>query len=228
MNEEFKRAIFLEECKNRFLCKVKIDEHEELCYLSSSSKLTPFIKLAGREVILKKNLNTKSKTRYTLHAVRTPEGYVLVNLGYVNSLLKEEFLKCGHMFANSTIYAEKIIDNLLKVDFLIESDTKIIVEAKGLITESSTAYLPSMKVERAISQLKALKKLLDKGYGAHYCLILMNPNISRVKLDKTNVSFYRLFRACLKRGMQVFIYKTMWQNETVFLCRSTSTEYTFG
>ena len=53
--EEYKVGVFLEECKNRFLCKVLIDEKIEECYLSCSCKLSHFVNLKNRKVLLEKN-----------------------------------------------------------------------------------------------------------------------------------------------------------------------------
>lgn len=226
MVECFIKGVFLEECKNRFLCKVKVNDYEELCYISSSSKLAPFIDLVGKEVLLVPN-STKSKTKYTVHAAKTSDGYVLVNLGFVNKILQREFNKPESIYESQRICADKTVEGELKVDFLIDGNPKVVVEAKGIISKTDIAYIPSMKVERAVIQLTKLNKLIHLGYSVHYYFVLLSPTIECLQLDKENKEFYQRFISCVKNGMKVFIYKTLWSNNEVSAVRDTKTESLF-
>ena len=224
----FETGVFLEECKNRFRCLVKIRDKEEICYLSSSSKLTPFIQLQGREVLLVRNLNSKSKSAYTVHAVKSDTGYILLNLGHVNTLLMTEFEKPGSLYAGAkNICREKIVHRNLRADFCIEQEQRTVIEAKGLITEKAVSYLPSMTVERAVTQLKTFKKLLRAGCEVHYYLVLMNPAIGSVKLDKARTDYYKEFRACLKSGMKCFVYRVQSEDKHFFVIRDIDSEEAF-
>lgn len=224
----FETGVFLEECRHRFRCLVKIQDKEEICYLSSSSKLTPFIQLQGREVLLIKNLNSKSKSAYTVHAVKSDTGYILLNLGHVNALLMTEFEKPGGFYAGAKeICREKKVHQNLRADFCIEQEQRTIIEAKGLITEKAVSYLPSMTVERAVTQLKIFKKLLKAGCEVHYYLVLMNPAIGAVELDKARTDYYKEFRACLKSGMKCFIYRVQCEETRFFVVRDIDSEAAF-
>ncbi|MDA8227474.1 MAG: DNA/RNA nuclease SfsA [Desulfitobacterium hafniense] len=233
---DYIHGIFLEECKNRFLCKVKINNREELCYQSSSSKLGHFIDLPGREVVLVENAGKNSKTKYTLHAVKTNSGYILLNLGYVNKLLLKEFAKPDSLYnASGQMYCEKKVADTLKADFFFDGTERTIVEAKGIISEAQVAYLPSMEVDRAVAQLSLFSNLLSDGYFVHYYVVLMNPEIETLRLDSNREEYYRLFRLCLSRGLEFFLYKVVWhqgkpalirdsQGETVFLSNAVVNE----
>ena len=224
----FETGVFLEECKNRFRCLVKIRDKEEICYLSSSSKLTPFIQLQGREVLLVKNLSSKSKSAYTVHAVKSDTGYILLNLGHVNTLLMTEFEKPGSLYAGAkNICREKIVHRNHRADFYIEQEQRTVIEAKGLITEKAVSYLPSMNVERAVTQLKIFKKLLKAGCEVHYYLVLMNPAIGSVKLDKARTDYYKEFRVCIKSGMKCFIYRVKYEDKHFFVVRDIDSEEAF-
>ena len=224
----FETGLFLEECKHRFRCLVKIRDKEEICYLASSSKLTPFIQLQGREVLLIKNLNNKSKSAYTVHAVKTDTGYILLNLGHVNTLLMTEFEKPESYYAGAkNICREKQVHQNLRADFCVEQERRTIIEAKGLITENAVSLLPSMAVERAVTQLKIFKKLLKTGCEVHYYLVLMNPAIGAVELDRTQKDYYKEFRACLKLGMKCFIYRVHCEETRFFVVRARESEEEF-
>jgi len=210
----YKQGIFIEECKHRFLGVVEVEGTEELCHICSSSKLERFISLKGREVLLTQNIGKNSRTRYTLYAVKTEEGFVLLNLNYVNKILFQEFSKSENLYSKAgEIFCEKKISNKLKADFFIDGARKIIIEAKGIISEEKTALLPSMRVDRAVRQLKQFELLLKKGFDVHYYVVLLSNNITRIELDKGNKEFYRIFRRCIKKGMSIFVYRTMWNGD---------------
>lgn len=214
MNSELIRGIFIEEAKGRFLCTVNIDGMEEPCYVSSSSKLSHFISLNGREVLVTRNTSSKSRTRYTLFAVKTEEGYALLNLVYINKLLFLEFSKPSHMYSSiGKIHPEKKINDTIKVDFFIYGEKDIVVEAKGILAEEDVASFPAMKIVRAESQLLQYEKLLKKGLDVHYYIVLMNAAIKDLKLDMNYKEFMKPFKRCIKKGMKLYIYKVIWNNE---------------
>ena len=70
---------FVSERPNRFLCEIAINGKSEICHLASSSKLTPFINPSFKTVLLTENKSNKSKTKYTLHAVKLGKKYILLN-----------------------------------------------------------------------------------------------------------------------------------------------------
>lgn len=49
---EVKYGIFKTEIKNRFLCTVNVDGIDTLCYIPSSCRLSNFINMNGRGVLL--------------------------------------------------------------------------------------------------------------------------------------------------------------------------------
>ena len=65
---DFVTGIFDEELPNRFMARVVIDNAEETCYVKSSSRLSNYLPMKGKKVILKENLN--SKFRYYIYSVR--------------------------------------------------------------------------------------------------------------------------------------------------------------
>lgn len=228
MELEFESGVFVEECKSRFLCKVNIKDAEELCYVSSSSKLERFIKLQGREVLLIKNTGFGKRTKLTLHALKTREGYILLNLSYVNKLLLEEFSKPDSQYLQGgMLYSEKKLSDKLKADFFIDGEEKIVVEAKGIISETAVAKLPSMKVERAILQLKQFEDLLKKGFQVHYYIVLMSSDIQMLKMDKEYKEFNKVFKSCMKKGMRFFIYRTIWKEKECSVERAWYVEENF-
>ena len=71
-NLSFKRGIFKEELKNRFLCLVEVDGEDTLCYIPSSCRLSNFVSMAGKTVLLcKRKINRRLARREKLcHTIR--------------------------------------------------------------------------------------------------------------------------------------------------------------
>lgn len=222
MIEQFLKGIFIEECKNRFLCKVLINGSEELCYVSSSSKLERFINLVGREVILINNGGKATRTKYTLHAVFTCRGPILLNLGFINKIIYEKFMsEQSPYYKKGNIFREKKLSQKLKTDFYLEGNINIIIEAKGLISEVETVEIPSMKVERAIVQLLEFIYFLKKGYKVHYCIVIMSPTVHTLQLGSDNTKFNKLFNICIELGMELFIYSIKWNKYNCYIEEAT-------
>ena len=151
-----------------------------------------------------------------------------MNLGHVNTLLMTEFEKPASYYAGAkNICREKQVHQNLRADFCVEQERRTIIEAKGLITENTVSLLPSMAVERAVTQLKIFKKLLKTGCEVHYYLVLMNPAIGAVELDRTQKDYYKEFRACLKLGMKCFIYRVHCEETRFFVVRARDREEAF-
>lgn len=214
MDKSLVKGIFIEENKHRFLCTVNIGGQQELCHTSSSSKLSHFISLNGREVLLTKNSGKNNRTKYTLFAVKTEIGYALLNLEYINKLLFQEFNKGKNLHVGlSDIYPEKKINDNLKVDFFIDGESQILIEAKGILTEDQSSKFPAMRVKRAEKQLLEFEKLLKEGISVYYYIVLMNSTINTIELDVDNKEFLQPFMRCIKKGMKLFVYKTLWKED---------------
>lgn len=216
MNRQVVEGIFIKETKSRFLCIVDINGSNELCYISSSSKLRHFINLSGRKVLLSLNTGKNNKTKYTLYAVKTEDGYALLNLVYINKLLLFEFDSPRNFYTDSSnIFPEKKINETLKVDFYIQGEKDIIIEAKGILSEEKNVKFPAMRVARAEKQLLQFENLLKQGVEIHYYIVLMNAAIKSIELDIEYEEFKNTFIKCIKKGMKLFVYKAIWQNEFI-------------
>lgn len=214
--EEYKLGIFKEECRNRFLCKIQIEEDIEECYLSSSCKLGHFIDLKDKRVLLKSNKGKKLRTSYTLQALWEKNKKILLNLNYINDLVADELYR--DKIEKNIIKREHWVNKKIKTDFYNDL-TKEVVEVKGILTEKSSALFPSIKTERAVNQLKEYKKLLKKGYKIKYIIVLMNDKIEKLYLNNDEKEFCKLFKACKKLGMSCEFYGVKWNKYTPILLK---------
>lgn len=191
---------FLKECKNRFICEVLVDNNVIECYVPSSSKLINYISLKGKEVLLAVNKSKKTRTQYSLFAVKYYKNYILLNLNVANHIV-EEYLR--NNFNYKTLWREKKIGNY-KADFILEDENGLlIVEAKGLISTSKEIIFPSVFSERAINQLVILETLLEQGYRGVYFYVSLSPTITKVQINSSDIEYSLLLQKCINSGMKI-------------------------
>lgn len=86
-NLSFKRGIFKEELKNRFLCLVEVDGEDTLCYIPSSCRLSNFVSMAGKTVLLSPVAATDARTKYSVEALAVGHEFVLLNMSKANKVV---------------------------------------------------------------------------------------------------------------------------------------------
>jgi DNA-binding sugar fermentation-stimulating protein len=213
IEDEIIEGVFLEEKKNRFLCNVLIGEDVQECYIPSASKLENYLKLKGKKILLKKNNNDKSRTKYSVFAVQYYGKYIILNLMYVNKIL-EEHIKLNYEY--EAMSKEKYIDSY-KADFLVLNNEKTVIEAKGIIATTKTVLFPKVYSSRAIYQLEAILELLKKGWKAEYYLISLSPFVKQIKLNNNlvHLEYWRLLKECTDNGMLLKGFNVCYENNEI-------------
>lgn len=198
---------FIEECSNRFLCHVSISGEVTECYVSSSSKLANYINLKNKTVMLVENRGKNLRTQFTLQAGRIKGKWVLLNLNSINELYLEMLFK-ERKYKPAEIQREKFVQDY-KTDFYIEKE-KLLIEAKGILSENPNAIYPVVSCGRAYRQLLSIQQLLKQGYSVEYGFILMNPGIEKIELNTKEDHIRDAFNRCVELGMQISFYSTKW------------------
>lgn len=201
---DFIYGTFIQETKNRFLCTVSIDSEQVECYIPSSCRLSNFLDLKGRTVLLVPNQNKAARTRFAVYAVKVGRQYILLNLAKPNRVIEAELVSKRFSFLGkrSIIHHEKTIEGY-KSDLYIE-DTKTIVEIKSILSFDFTAVFPTVYSERAIKQLDIIAELLDKGYRVFYMFASLNPGVKGVRLNHAIKEYTQAFQVCLNKGMTCY------------------------
>ncbi|KWX82523.1 hypothetical protein AMQ83_32640 [Paenibacillus riograndensis] len=202
---QYVRGVFVEECKNRFLCIVKIRKEQHLCYVASSARLSNFIELSNKKVLLVENKGSNTRTRFTLYAVKSEFGYIILNLSVANTLLGDNLRK--DYPKNISVLKEKVTHEGYKTDFLVSTSLPTIVEAKSIITDKTSVIFPTVFGERAVYQLTALQRALQMGYKVRYCLVLLSPTVSELLIDVRASEFYVNLKKCIELGMEIEVYR---------------------
>ena len=198
---DFVYGIFQSEIKNRFLCTVKINDEDVTCYIPSSCRLSNFIDMNGRSVLLKPVTTPNARTSYAVYAVKYKRGYILLNLAESNRVIESEIhRRYFHFLGKRKSIAREYKIGKYKADLFIR-DSKTIVEIKSTLAFGKNACFPTVYSERAIKQLREISKLLDDGYCACYLLISLNPEVKRITINSEVDDFYRVFVECVSKGM---------------------------
>ena len=87
MEQNFKHGIFKEELKNRFLCRVEVDGEDTLCYIPASCRLSNFIDLTGREVLVSPVLSSDARAKHSVYTLFDNNGLILLNMTKANEVV---------------------------------------------------------------------------------------------------------------------------------------------
>lgn len=210
VHEEIVEGIFIEESKNRFLCKVLVLDKIYECYVASASKLRNYLNLIGKKVLIKRNVEKNLRTQYSLFAIMYYNRYILLSLPVVNTIL-EEYLKSN--FEGSIICREKLIEGY-KSDFFIKDKENIVVEAKGIIAVKKNIVFPTVYSKRAIPQMNSILRLLKRGWIAQYYFISLSPIVKTININKEELytEYVDLLLRCIENGMIVKGFNIFYEN----------------
>lgn len=203
VEKEFTTGVFCRELKNRFRCEVTVGGKPHICYVASSSRLSNFIELEGKKVLLLPAGRTANSTEYTLFAMNYRNSYILLELSFVNALMEEQIGRRCFSFLGTRkkIQREKFVDGY-KADLFIE-DTGTIVEVKTILSTEKEAYFPTVRSERTIKQLKKINNLLENGHSCCMLFISLCPTVRTINLNY-DIEFFELFKMCVNKGL---VYK---------------------
>jgi len=192
---------FQAEIKNRFLCSVNIDGKDVTCYIPSSCRLSNFIDMTGRTVLLKPVETPNARTSYAVYAVKHRRSFILLNLAQANRVIETQIKRRYFSFlgVRKKVSREYKIGDY-KTDLFIH-DTNTLIEIKSTLSFSKESVFPTVYSERAVKQLKEILRLLDEGYRACYILVSLNPCIKEIVINSEVEDYYKTFIECVKKGM---------------------------
>ena len=199
---EFIYGVFKQEMKNRFLCSVEIDGKTVTCYVPSSCRLSNFLDMTDRSVMLTPVTDPKARTRLALFAVKYGRGYIPINLANSNRTVEQQIYRryFSFMGKRKDVTRETKIGDY-KCDLFIK-DTNTIVEIKSLLAFEKQAVFPTVYSERTVKQLEQLSSLLDQGYSVCFLMISLSSTVKEISINRKMEDFYRLFSECVNKGMK--------------------------
>lgn len=199
------QGVFKEELKNRFRCIVNISGEDLICYIPSSCRLSQFLDLQSRDVLLTPLESHAAKTNYAVFAVKYKQSYIVLNTTFPNRIVGYELQRkiFNYLGPRKHITREKNVDGY-KCDLFVE-DSNTIIEIKSVISIEDSPVFPNVASERVIKQLEKIPGLLADGYNVLYLFVSLNPYINSVVLNPQK-PYGPLFKKCIDHGMQVRAY----------------------
>lgn len=213
---------FISEHKNRFLCTVKVKDSNYECYVPSASRLSNYIKLKGKKVLLIENKGQNSRTKYSLFGIKFYNKYIMLNLNIANKIASEYINK---KLVYDEMWSEKVV-GVYKADFILNLGSNVkVVEVKGIITTSKQVIFPSVFSKRAIEQLKILLELMKEGKKVTYIYVSLSPTVEQIFINEDDIEYYTLLKECVKNGMQLIGLRSYFQNEEIVICENVSIHF---
>lgn len=205
---------FQTEFKNRFLCSVDIGGEEVTCYIPSSCRLSNFIDMTGRTVLLKPIETPNARTSYAVYAVKYRKNFILLNLAQANRVIEAQIRRRYFSFLGmrKNVQHEYKIGNY-KTDLFIH-DTNTLIEIKSTLAFSRESTFPTVYSERAVKQLKEISRLLDEGYRACYILVSLNPSVKEIMINAEVEDYYNTFIECVEKGMTYCAFSVRLREQT--------------
>ncbi len=205
---------FQTEIKNRFLCSVSIDGKDEICYIPSSCRLSNFIDMTGRTVLLKPIETPNARTSFAVYAVKYRRSFILLNLAQANRVVEAQIKRRYFAFlgARKKVSREYKI-GAYKTDIFVH-DTNTIIEIKSTLSFSKKSVFPTVYSERAIKQLNEISRLLDEGYRACYILVSLNPCVKEIVINSNVEDYYKTFNKCIEKGMTCCAFAVRLRDQT--------------
>lgn len=200
-SDDYAQGIFKCEMKNRFLCQVNVAGNDILCYIPSSCRLSKYLDITDKNVLLKPVKNKNARTKYSVYAVEYEKNYILLNLSQSNRVIQNLINRRYFSFLGKrkNVIREAVIAGY-KSDLFVK-DSNTIIEIKSILSFDKETMFPSMYSKRALKQLADIAELLDKGYNVCYIFVSLNSNVKSLAIDATKTDYFDLFSKCIEKGM---------------------------
>ncbi|MEG1669158.1 DNA/RNA nuclease SfsA [Chryseobacterium sp.] len=201
--EQYINAIFLKESRQRFLCTILLNEEEVECYVSSSSKISKYLNLHNKPVLISKNKASNLRTMYTLEAIQAEtEEYIYLNFNKCNYLYKKHLIIKG--VPEQDIQREQKVTDTLKVDFYIK--THGYFEIKSLLSSTAEIEFPDISSDRLHTQILEYIKLLNGGAPVTFVFLSMSKNLANFSWNIAKTDIKELFALATELGMVTEAY----------------------
>ena len=213
---ELIQARFIRELKNRFLCEVELAGQLIECYVPSSCRLDNFLELEGKSILIRPTTSKGIRTKYALVAIPYKRSYLLLNSSLANRLIEDNIRNRRFSFLGKRkqVLKEHCVDGY-KADLFV-ANSRTIIEIKSIISTSRVAAFPTVYSERAIEQLKSLKRLLQNGFKACYVIVSLNPYVKEINLD-SSADLFQPFMECISLGMEIRGFSCGLKDESITL-----------
>jgi len=215
------KGLFLER-PNRFLARVKLSSGEIAEVHVHDPGRLPQILALGNEVLLRRALNLRRRTKWSLLAGKVGSHWVFTNSGY-HRRLAEKILRDPVLspFGPPKALTPEPVTNNGRLDFLLETETgkRIYIEVKGCtLAQGEVALFPDAPTTRGTKHLRELLFLRQQGFQAAVWFLIFRPETTRFEPARAiDPQFAKAFDQALEGGVELVTSKFFYDGHTLFL-----------
>ncbi len=215
------KGFFLER-PNRFLARVKLSSGEVAEVHVHDPGRLPQILFPGNEVLLKRAVNPRRRTKWSLLAGRVEDHWVFTNSGY-HRRLAERILKDPLLspFGPLKALTPEPVINDGRLDFFLETEAggRIYVEIKGCtLAQGEVALFPDAPTTRGTKHMRELLFLRRQGFRAAVWFLIFRSETTSFEAARTiDPLFAKAFEEVLEGGVELVTTKFFYDGHTLFL-----------
>ena len=175
--------------------------------------------------------NPKRKLKYSLQALRLADGWVGVNTGLANSLVKEaiENERIRELSGYSQLETEKKYGSHSRIDLLLRKPNRpdCYVEVKNvtLLLEPKVAGFPDAVTERGLKHLQELIAVKASGRRAVLFFCVQREGIHTVKpADQYDPKYASMLREAWAKGVEILAYQATFHSSGILLKQALSVQ----
>lgn len=207
---------------NRFLGKVRIDEHQTECFIPNPGRLGELLLPKTRVYLTPRNPENR-KTAYDLSLVDLNGTLISVDSRVPNRIASEA-IEQGKIpeFSGLTVEKAEYTYNDSRLDFLLKGNgTQLLLEVKSCtLVRGGTALFPDAPTKRGSKHLRTLMGGLAHGRAA-ILFIIQRPDAESFRPNEaTDPTFAETLREASNLGVEVYAYKTDVSIERIVLTQS--------
>ncbi len=207
----FHNAKFLSR-PNRFLSYINLDHKsgKQAAHVPDPGRLEELL-MPGAEIIVRQELETKRKTKYSLVGVKKDDVWVNIDSIFTNRIFKEEFNKIDNFLDYKILKSEFTFGNS-RFDFLLENmqtKKKALVEVKGAtLVEDGLALFPDAPTTRGVKHVKELIKAINQDFEANVVFVVKRSDAISFKPNKhTDPKFAKALVEASTAGVNIIVVK---------------------
>ena len=212
---------------NRFTAVVTSNDVNNRCFLPNPGRLSELL-LPGTHILLIEQQQKNRKTAYDLFGVYYQDQWVVVDSRVPNKLVLEALLKktLKPFSYYSKIHSE-VTFRKSRFDFLLATkNERCFIEVKSCtLVRKSVGLFPDAPTRRGTRHLRELIQAVEEGYRASIIFIVQRPDVTIFSPnDKTDPEFGFMLREAFHKGVEIYAYASMYEDDEVVLGSSVAVQ----
>ena len=215
----------------RFFCDARLEDGREVtAHCPNPGSMLTLLE-SGQRIWLSYSDNPKRKLKYGWELVQGSSGFVGINTGRANRIVAEalavdrlEPLRGYTSLSREVPYGERS-----RIDFLLRDDKRppcyLEVKSVTMSRQTGLAEFPDSVTARGTKHLEELARVANTGERAVLLFLIQRNDAERMTIaDDVDPAYMRALRKALRRGVEVFGYKSKISTDAIRLAERVPVE----